>query len=105
MKKLIAAIVVAFTSLAQADTAGTMANKAGGLFVLTNVLCQDKTGYISYSTANGSRTIFGCWWSDDTMVHIKWDDDDFMSYPLTRWNFNVDVLRRMRAKINSWKSS
>ena len=104
MKKLIAAIFIALSSLAQADTAGSMNNKAGGMLVLTDVLCKDKGGYIMYSSANGSRTLFGCWFSDDTMVHVTWDDGELMSYPLERWNFNVEVLRRMRQRMNSGKS-
>ena len=98
MKKLIAAIFIALSSLAQADTAGSMNNKAGGMLVLTDVLCKDKGGYIMYSSANGSRTLFGCWFSDDTMVHVQWHDGDVRSYPFNIFRLYLDVLKRMKTK-------
>lgn len=84
---------------AWADTIATVPNTADGKMVLTDIKCTDKPGWVVYSSSPKATTQFGCWFSDDSMVHITWSDGDFRSYPLNRWEINFDVLQRLRNKL------
>lgn len=85
-------------SVAHADTVATARNSNNGLMVLTDVPCKDGGGFHMYSQSNGSRTLFGCWWSDNSMVHVTWYDGEVRSYPLDIWEVDTTVARRMRKK-------
>lgn len=97
MKKHLIALLLA-CGLAHADTVATSQNEAGGMMVITDVPCKGKNGWYAYASARGSSTLFGCWWSDQTMVHITWDDGDVRSYPFGVWVVNAEVARRMGDK-------
>lgn len=97
MKKLLVILFLAYTQ-AYAETAATMNNASGGITVLTDVGCANNKGFIVYSQSPRSSTLFGCWWSDDSMVHITWEDGDFRSYPFDFITQNISVLNRMRSR-------
>jgi len=69
----------------KAESIATMPNKAGGQFVLSDIKCTDKPGYVAYATAKSASTLFGCWFYDDQYVHIMWSDGDTRSYNRTGW--------------------
>lgn len=100
MKKLFLSLILAAAPVL-ADTVATMNNDNGGIMVLTDVSCKDGSGYHMYSQSPSYRTLFGCWWSDNSMVHVTWIDGEVRSYPLSLWRVNVDVARRMRNKGNN----
>jgi len=97
MKKLLLAMLLA-ASQAHADTAATTGNGNGGVTILTDVDCERGRGYIAYAQSPRSSTFFGCWWSDDSMVHITWQDGDTRSYPFNIFTANTNVLNRMRSR-------
>lgn len=85
---------------AQADTVATLRNKSGGLIVLTDVqpnICKGFAGSV-YSTSETNQTLWGCWFSDDTMVHVRWSDGDTRAYPLEMFDVNVQVARRLKER-------
>jgi|APGre2960657373_1045057.scaffolds.fasta_scaffold06375_8 hypothetical protein len=97
MKKHLIALLLACGS-AHADTVATSKNEAGGMMVITDVPCKGENGWYAYASARGSSTLFGCWWSDQTMVHIAWNDGDVRSYPLAVWEVDMDTVKRMAEK-------
>ena len=85
MKRLfiIAALVC---GAAFADTVATLENTAGGLIVITDTPCSNKQGKIAYSTSDTAPTQFGCWFTDDNFVHIRWDNTgNLRSYSFDSW--------------------
>jgi len=100
MKKLLLSLILA-ASPVLADTVATLNNDNGGIMVLTDVACKDGSGYHMYSQSPSYRTLFGCWWSDNSMVHVTWSDGEVRSYPLALWRVNVEVARRMRSRGNN----
>lgn len=86
---------------AKADTVGWMPNNGGGKIVITDKDCQsDSRQFMAYTTSSSISTQFGCWFSDDVMVHITWESTgSFKSYPLENWNINSDVLKRLRQRL------
>ena len=100
MKKL--ALILAFLSAcAYADTIATTENKAGGTVILTDVPCKNGSGYYVYSQSPTASTQFGCWWSDDAMVHITWSDGDVRSYPFNIFRVNKKNSDRLRREENN----
>ena len=97
MKKLVC-IFLATLSIAQADTLATSPNNANGLLVLTDVTCEGTNQFHVYSTNPTGNTLFGCWFSDSSMVHVTWKDGSVRSYPLENWNINKDVAKKMKSK-------
>ena len=95
MKKLFLSLILAVSPVL-ADTVATMTNDNGGIMVLTDVPCKGDSGYHMYSQSPNFRTLFGCWWSDSSMVHVSWTDGEVRSYPLQLWRVNIEVARRMR---------
>lgn len=97
MRKLLLALLFVCSS-AFADTAAYLQNQAGGQIVLTDTLCSGAgTTYMAYSSIPGRQTIWGCWFSDQVNVHIRWNDGDFRSYSLdANWKYFPNVLRNMR---------
>ena len=86
MKTLyIVALVLALTAVqAQAKVLAISPNDAKGEIVLTDItvdLCGNN--YMAYTTAPTATTIYGCWWNDERMVHITYDNyQTFRSYPI-----------------------
>ena len=99
MRKLTLTLLLACMG-AHADTVGMVNNKGGGVIVLTDVSCKTESGYYVYSQLPNAPTQFGCWWSDDAMVHITWSDGEFRSYPLNAFTVNHRNADRMRAREN-----
>ena len=100
MKSIVIACLACLSITVQADTVATLRNKGGGLIVLTDVqteVCKDFAGSV-YSTNENSKTLWGCWFSDDLMVHVKWNDGDIRSYPISAFEVNVPNARRMRER-------
>ena len=101
MKKLLVILMLSLSTQVMADTVGWMNNNSGGKIVLTDRDCQeDSRQFMAYATSNSVSTQFGCWFSDDVMVHITWNSTgSFKSYALENWNINGEVLRRLRQRL------
>lgn len=99
MKRIILLCALVAGSV-MADTVAVSKNSAGGLIVLTDIPC-DGMGFYAYASSNQTSTLFGCWSSDQTMVHIIWKDNDVRSYPLTNWTINGEVADRLKARIRN----
>lgn len=95
MKKLLLGLL--FCGMAHADSIATLNNKAGGMIVLTDVPCKNDMGFYSYASSQTSSTQFGCWWSDDTMIHIVWlADKDLRSYPISAFTVNIEKATKLK---------
>ena len=101
MKKLFLGLSLVLCQISNADTLATAKNNAGGVFVLTDVPCKNGNGYHMYSQSNGNRTLFGCWWSDSSMVHVTYSDGEVRSYPLEIWEVNMEVANRTKKRERS----
>lgn len=102
MKKLM--IVLALCAgMAQAETIATLRNKAGGLIVLTDVVTERCKGFAGavYTISDNNQTQWGCWMSDELMVHVRWSDGDTRAYPIDNWTINEEVLKRFRERRRS----
>ena len=97
MKKLLIALFLIAGS-AHADTVATANNNAGGMLVITDIPCNNSSGWYAYASARTVSTLFGCWWSDQTMVHITWNDGDVRSYPLNIWDVNLEIAKKLGDK-------
>jgi hypothetical protein len=91
-------LFLALCCSAHADTIATLKNRAGGQIVLTDVETTQCKGFVgaAYSTGDNNQTTWGCWFSDDLMVHIRWYDGDTRAYPLVNFVVNEEVLRRYK---------
>ena len=99
MKKLLLIAALAATSV-YADTVATLRNKDGGLIVLTDVQtesCRNFAGSV-YATTESNRSIWGCWISDDKMVHVRWYDGDTRAYPIDAFEVNAQTARRLKER-------
>ncbi len=99
MKKLLIFLAL-WCGLANADIIATLRNRAGGLIVLTDVSidrCKNYAG-TAYTTGSDSKTSWGCWFSDDLMVHIRWTDGDTTAYPIENFTVNEEVVKRFRER-------
>ncbi len=84
MKRTILAIILAASATAaQADNIASAENKAGGRIWLTDTSCKDRPKLmIAYSTTStGGGTIFGCWGILKPNVLIHWDHGDVSTFP------------------------
>jgi len=98
MKKLLVAL--AFCGIAQAETIAMLKNKAGGYIYITDVVtdrCRSFTG-AAYTTTDNNQTSWGCWVSDDMMVHIKWHDGDTRAYPIENFTLTEEAARKARER-------
>jgi hypothetical protein len=99
MKKFLMCLMLC-AGMAHADIIATLRNKAGGLIVLTDVSidrCKNYAG-TAYATGSDSKTTWGCWFSDDLMVHVRWTDGDTTAYPLENFTVNEEVVKRFRER-------
>lgn len=83
MKK--ALILMLISAACFAETVATSENQGGGLMVLTDIPCKDKRTFVVYSQQPRTKTITGCWFTDDQFVHVVWQDGDFRSYSFGIW--------------------
>lgn len=74
MKKLLLALLFCVSSV-HAEVVATLPNKAGDYMYFTNTRCDDNKPYwkIVYSVMSGGTSIFGCWFYDSNMVHVRWN--------------------------------
>jgi hypothetical protein len=80
MKKLllIAALVAA---PAMADS-WAMPNQSGGEIVVTDKPCPGyKNLRHAYTYTPSGKALNGCWYLDDTMIKLVWDDGTTYAYP------------------------
>lgn len=93
-------LLLALCVPAFADTMATLRNSAGGQIVLTDVETSQCKGFVgaAYTTADNNQTYWGCWFSDDLMVHIRWNDGDTRAYPLRNFIINDEVVRRYKER-------
>lgn len=105
MKKMLVLLLLCLSAHASADTVGWMNNNSGGKIVLTDKDCEgDSRQFMAYASSQTVNTQFGCWFSDDTMVHITWSlNNNLKSYPLENWNLNSEVIKRLRQRLNKNK--
>lgn len=101
MKKILVLLLLSLSVHANADTVGWMPNNGGGKIVLTDKDCPDDARqFMAYTTSSTVSTQFGCWFSDDVMVHITWSSTgSFKAYPLENWTLNESVIKRLRQRI------
>ena len=102
MKKMLVSLLLLLSAAAvNADTVGWMYNNGGGKIILTDKDCSwDSRQFMAYASSNSISTQFGCWFSDDVMVHITWENSkNFKSYPLEDWTINPEIARRLRQKL------
>jgi hypothetical protein len=101
MKKILVLLLLSLSVHANADTVAWMPNNGGGKIVLTDRNCEsDARQFMAYTTSNTISTQFGCWFSDDMMVHITWESTgSFKSYALENWSINQEVLNRLKRSI------
>ena len=88
-----------------AETIATMRNRAGGLIILTDVSterCKAFAG-VAYTTTEDNRSTWGCWFSDELMVHIRWPDGDPRAYPIENFTIDYDAAKRLRERIKGKK--
>ena len=80
MKRLL--IIAAFVAApALADT-WAMPNKAGGEIVLTDKICPGyKRIMQAYNYTPGGKAQTGCWFYQDGIVRVVWDDNSEYVYP------------------------
>jgi hypothetical protein len=96
MKKLIC-IFLATLSVAHADVLAVAKNTANGVLALTDTPCEKKGQLVAYTTSDTSNTIFGCWFTDDSRIHIVWSTGDLRSYPYEGWEL-TDYARKAKTK-------
>lgn len=106
MKKILVSLLLCLSAAAaNADTVGWMYNNGGGKIILTDRDCEgDARQFMAYASSQSVSTQFGCWFSDDSMVHITWTaSGNFKSYPLESWTLNNEVVKRLRQRLNKGK--
>ena len=106
MKKILVSLLLCLSAAAaNADTVGWMYNNSGGKIILTDRDCEgDARQFMAYASSQSVSTQFGCWFSDDSMVHITWTaSGNFKSYPLESWTLNNEVVKRLRQRLNKGK--
>lgn len=103
MKPAIFLAMMAISSVVNADTVATLRNKAGGYIILTDVATERCRGFVgaAYATMDNNQTQWGCWFSDDLMVHIRWSDGDTRAYPVDDFSVNTEAVRRLRDRRKS----
>ena len=101
MKKIF--IILAFcSSVVYAGTVAALKNQANGLIVLTDMKegCARYPGAAYAVSGDTNKTFWGCWYSDDLMVHIDWKDGEKTSYLLENFTINSEAVRKLRERRN-----
>ena len=87
MKKILLSLSLVF-SFCNAATIGISTNQVGGSVVLTDVPCKDKKTWLVYTTSPYSSTLFGCFFWDDSFIHVIWSDGTTRSYPFNGFEYS-----------------
>ena len=83
MKKAMIAAMFFVASIAQSEIIATMPNKAGGMIYLTNNVTEKcKPMRAMFANSASGNSIFGCWFLDEIVIHIKWDDSGTSAFPV-----------------------
>jgi hypothetical protein len=96
MKKIL--IVLALCGSAYADTLAILKNQANGVIVLTDSKegCSRYPGAAYAMSGDTNKTFWGCWYSDDIMVHIDWKDGEKTSYLVERFKLHEENVKKWR---------
>lgn len=83
MKKLLLTLLLA-AGMAHAEVIAKMPNKAGGFLYLTDVSTKGCSANSKAMFANSSdgKSIWGCWFLDDVVIHVRWDDGGTSAFPV-----------------------
>ena len=93
MKKLIATLLLCFSTASFGAVVASMPNQAGGKIVLTDEACRHKGKtydglYKAYFYASSGTTGDGCWALEDEVVTVVWiDSGNTKRYPAS--NFDI----------------
>jgi hypothetical protein len=89
--RYIVALVLALTATqADAKTIATTPNIGNGLIVFTDAQIPACNGnYAVYSTSPVANTLWSCWWTDGTMMHVSWPHPDGTS---SQRSYRIDSL-------------
>ena len=68
----------------------TSPNAVGGRMALTSEKCTEDS-YIAFSFAENGDTINGCWFSEEEMVFIKWEDGTVKTYPAEKFTLTKEA--------------
>jgi len=68
----------------------TSPNQGGGRIALTDEPCTDTT-FIAISFVENGDTVTGCWFSEQELVFIKWDDQTVKTYPANRFTLTKEA--------------
>lgn len=92
MKKLLLALLLCTSTLAQADIVAWLKNRAGGYIYFTDTHCSGKGAYwkILYATTDSGKSIFGCWFYADGMVHVEWNNGNTSAFNANDLTFNTN---------------
>lgn len=98
MKKLLAALLLMFTTAALADDEiAVMENEAGGRIVLTQRACPipDSSDFRLAYTFGTDLRVYGCWklQSSKHIVHVLWVTPDGESHHKTYDSRNFELLK------------
>lgn len=82
MKKLLLTLLLA-ASAAHAEIIATMPNKAGGMLYLTNNVTEKcKPFRTMFANNSEGKSIFGCWFLDEVVIHVRWEDGGTSAFPV-----------------------
>ena len=73
----------------------TSPNAVGGRIALTSEKCNESS-YIAFSFAENGDTVTGCWFSEQELVFIKWDDQTIKTYPANRFTLTTEAQEGMK---------
>ena len=84
MKKLL--LIAAIAAAPAFADSWAMNNQAGGEIVLIDKLCPGYKNIMqAYTYLPGGKTLTGCWFYQEGMVRVVWDDGSEYSYPAKRF--------------------
>ena len=73
----------------------TSPNASGGRIALTSEKCNDSS-YIAFSFAETGDTISGCWFSEQELVFIKWENGTVKTYPAEKFTLTKEAQEGMK---------
>ena len=97
MKKLLICLAL-WCGLANADIIATLKNKAGGLIILTDVKTDKCKNGVAYSYGSSNTTYWGCWFTDELMVHVRWTDGETTAYPIENFTITEEWANKSRRR-------
>ena len=85
MKRLI--LIAAFAASPVFADTWAMPNKAGGEIVLVDKICPGYKHIMqAYTYLPSGKTMTGCWFYQDGMVRVVWDDNTEYTYPASAFH-------------------